>query len=57
MPQFYDGPIFEHDDDEKQEVPRNTLERTFSPLRDPYDVISKAIHDHMLITFPKETSY
>ena len=40
MPQLYDGHIFEHDDDVKQQDPRNTLDRTFYPLRDPYDVIS-----------------
>ena len=57
MPQLYNRPIFEHHDDEQQQDPSNTLERSVSHLGDPYEVISKALLDHKLVTFPKMTSY
>ena len=57
MPQSYDGSIFEHDDDEQQKDPRNTLERTLFPLGDPYDVISEALLDYKLIIYQKNNTY
>ena len=66
MINFHDKPIFYHNDEDmdtfyalqkRQKEPRHTFERTFTLLKDSYEVILKNLLANELLMLPKSSSY
>lgn len=56
MERFHDGPIFDQDENEKNDH-RNTFERIFIPLGDSYDMVLKTLAAKNIITLPNSIPY